>query len=114
MAVIYSLKMFMAVIKEFNRAKRHELDMAVISIDIDYFKKINDKYGHPTGDKVLIKMSKNINNSLCQEDILARMGGEEFSIILPNTTLEKAEQVARRICHTKHTFVVNELNNETI
>jgi diguanylate cyclase (GGDEF)-like protein len=59
-------------------------------------------------------MSKNINNSLCQEDILARMRGEEFSIILPNTTLEKAEQVTRRICHTKHTFVVNELNNETI
>lgn len=100
--------------KEFSRAKRHDLDMTVISIDIDYFKEINDKYGHPIGDNVLIEMSKNILQSLRQEDLLARIGGEEFSIILPNTTSEKAQQVAQRICQTKNKFVVNEQSNEVI
>lgn len=105
---------FKHAVKEFSRAKRHGLDMAVISIDIDYFKKINDKYGHPIGDKVLIEMSKKILPNLRQEDILARIGGEEFSIIFPNTTLEQAKPVAQRICHTKNVFVVNEQSNEVI
>lgn len=100
--------------KEFSRAKRHDLDLTVISIDIDYFKEINDKYGHPIGDNVLIEMSKNILQNLRQEDLLARIGGEEFSIILPNTTSEKAQQVAQRICQTKNKFVVNEQTNEVI
>lgn len=100
--------------KEFSRAKRHGLAMTVISIDIDYFKKINDKYGHPVGDKVLIEMSHNILKSLRQEDILARIGGEEFSIILPNTSLDKAKPVAQRICQTKNKFVINEDSHEEI
>lgn len=100
--------------KEFSRAKRHGLDMTLISIDIDYFKKINDSYGHPIGDKVLIELSNSIINSLRQEDILARIGGEEFSIILPETSLEQAKPVAQRICHTKINFVVNEQSNEAI
>jgi diguanylate cyclase (GGDEF)-like protein/PAS domain S-box-containing protein len=100
--------------KEFSRAKRHGLDLAVISIDIDYFKRINDKYGHPVGDKVLIKIGKNILLSLRQEDILARIGGEEFAIILPNTGLEEANMVAQRICLTKNRFLLNELNQEHV
>ncbi|NQY89140.1 MAG: sensor domain-containing diguanylate cyclase [Colwellia sp.] len=100
--------------KEFSRAKRNGLGLSVISIDIDYFKKINDKYGHPIGDKVLIKMSNDFFPNLRQEDILARVGGEEFAIILPDTLLEKAKAVAQRICHTKNTFVVDKENNETI
>lgn len=100
--------------KEFSRAKRHGLDMTVMSIDIDYFKKINDNYGHPIGDKVLIELSKSILKNLRQEDILARVGGEEFSIILPETTLEQAKPVAQRICQTKNKFVVNEQSHEAI
>lgn len=100
--------------KEFSRAKRNKLAMSAISIDIDYFKKINDKYGHPIGDKVLVEVSNNIFPNLRQEDILARVGGEEFAIILPDTTLEKAKAVAQRICHTKNIFVVDAENNETI
>lgn len=105
---------FKHAVIEFNRAKRHCLDMTVISIDIDYFKEINDKYGHPIGDKVLIEMSENILQNLRQDDILARIGGEEFSIILPNTTLEQAKPVAERICQTKNKFVVNAQNNQAI
>ena len=105
---------FEQAVKEFSRAKRHQLHLSIISIDIDYFKKINDKYGHPVGDKALIKISKNIIPHLRQEDILARIGGEEFSIMLPNTTLAAAEVVAQRICHTHNDFLVNELNNEKI
>jgi diguanylate cyclase (GGDEF)-like protein/PAS domain S-box-containing protein len=95
---------------EFNRAKRHKINLAVISIDIDYFKEINDKYGHPIGDKVLIELSNNILPGLRQEDILARIGGEEFSIILPNTSLVQAKVVAQRICHADNDYLVNELN----
>jgi diguanylate cyclase (GGDEF)-like protein len=99
---------------EFNRAKRHKINLAVISIDIDYFKEINDKYGHPIGDKVLIELSNNILPGLRQEDILARIGGEEFSIILPNTSLVQAKVVAQRICHADNDYLVNELNINNI
>jgi len=105
---------FDTAVKEFNNAKQHESDLVVISIDIDFFKQINDKYGHPIGDKVLIELSKNILPSLRTEDTLARIGGEEFSIIVPNMTLEKAKAVAQRICHTENKFMVNELKNDEI
>ena len=105
---------FKQAIKEFSRAKRHGLKMTVITIDVDYFKQINDKFGHPFGDKVLINISKNIMQSLRQEDILARIGGEEFSIILPNTSLEEARSVAQRICQTKNEFSLDDQLNDTV
>jgi diguanylate cyclase (GGDEF)-like protein/PAS domain S-box-containing protein len=105
---------FEHAIIEFSRAKRHELNLTIISIDIDHFKKINDKYGHPIGDKVLIELGDNIISSLRQEDILARIGGEEFSIMLPNTTLEQAKVVAQRICHADNDYLVNEFSVEKI
>jgi diguanylate cyclase (GGDEF)-like protein/PAS domain S-box-containing protein len=83
--------------KEFIRAKRYKLSMALISIDIDHFKSINDNYGHPAGDKVLVAVSKQLQDSLRQTDILARIGGEEFSILLPETTAESAMVFAERI-----------------
>ena len=105
---------FKQATKEFSRAKRHGLEVAVITIDVDYFKQINDKFGHPFGDKVLINISENIIQSLRQEDILARIGGEEFSIILPNTSLEEAKLVAQRICQTKNEFALDEQFNGTV
>jgi len=105
---------FKQAAKEFSRAKRHGSEVTVITIDVDYFKQINDKFGHPFGDKVLIKMSKNILKNLRQEDILARIGGEEFSIILPNTSLEEARPVAQRICQTKNEFALDEQFNGTV
>jgi diguanylate cyclase (GGDEF)-like protein/PAS domain S-box-containing protein len=83
--------------REFNRALRHSSNLALMSIDIDYFKNINDKYGHPAGDQVLIEVSKCLTSYIRNEDILARIGGEEFSILLPETTLQAARDVAERI-----------------
>jgi len=83
--------------KEFIRAQRYKKSMALISIDIDHFKRINDNYGHPAGDKVLIAVSKQLQDSLRQSDVLARIGGEEFSILLPETSTEDALVFAERI-----------------
>jgi len=83
--------------REFNRPQRHKSNLALMSIDIDYFKNINDKHGHPAGDKILIEVSKCLSSYIRNEDILARIGGEEFSILLPETTLQAAKEVAERI-----------------
>lgn len=85
--------------KEFLRAKRYSHSMTLISIDIDHFKSINDKLGHPAGDQVLIAVAKQLNVGLRQSDILARIGGEEFSILLPETSAEDAMVFAERIRH---------------
>jgi len=83
--------------REFYRAKRHLRIVSLISIDIDHFKHINDGYGHPAGDKVLMSVAKCLLPCIRQEDILARIGGEEFSILLPETSLQSAKVVAERI-----------------
>ena len=66
-------------------------------MDIDYFKKINDKYGHIVGDKVLIEMTNVINNHLRESDVFGRWGGEEFMIIAPYTDIYEAEKIAYKI-----------------
>ena len=83
--------------KEYQRAKRYSQSMTLISIDIDYFKSINDKFGHTAGDQVLIEVAKQLKASLRQTDILARIGGEEFSILLPETSAISAMTFAERI-----------------
>jgi diguanylate cyclase (GGDEF)-like protein len=66
-------------------------------IDVDFFKAINDKFGHPYGDKVLINVSKAIKNSLRPTDYAGRYGGEEFIVVLPNTDKEKAKEISESI-----------------
>ena len=83
--------------REFNRATRHQQALAVISIDVDHFKAINDKYGHPIGDQALIKIAEIIQPTTRAEDIFARIGGEEFSILLPNTSKLQCQQAAERL-----------------
>jgi diguanylate cyclase (GGDEF)-like protein/PAS domain S-box-containing protein len=82
--------------REFSRVKRHHNPFAIISIDIDHFKAVNDNFGHPAGDHVLKVVSKILQNSIRKEDILARIGGEEFTIILPETPLKNAQILAER------------------
>lgn len=80
-----------------KQALRHHRPLAVIMLDIDNFKVINDQHGHPFGDAVLSAVADYLVQSVRDCDIVGRYGGEEFIIILPDTTLEQCEQVADRI-----------------
>ena len=80
-----------------TRAERHGFPVALVLTDIDHFKKVNDSYGHPTGDEVLRQVAKILKLSARKIDISARYGGEEFAIVLESTDKEGARQLADRI-----------------
>lgn len=82
---------------ELERCKRTGRKMAILALDLDHFKAVNDTFGHQAGDKVLVGMVANVNAHLRQNDRLARFGGEEFVVLLPETDLEQALNVAERI-----------------
>jgi diguanylate cyclase (GGDEF)-like protein len=82
---------------ELNRAMRLNQQVAVVVLDIDYFKRVNDTYGHPTGDEVLRAVAGRLRSSLRNQDVLARYGGEEFAILLPECCLVMATTIAERI-----------------
>ena len=67
-------------------------------IDVDRFKAINDSYGHPTGDRVLSEISEILRQNMRAVDIVARMGGEEFAVMMPETAPEAADAAAERLC----------------
>jgi diguanylate cyclase (GGDEF)-like protein len=83
-----------------RRIKRKNGELSLIMMDVDDFKQINDKHGHPQGDVVLARLGKVIRTSLRDGDIACRYGGEEFSVILPDTSLEIAREIAERIRKT--------------
>lgn len=83
---IFNRRAFMAnADKECSIAQRHGLPLALLMIDVDHFKKINDHYGHPTGDAVLAQIARILTSRLRKEDTIGRYGGEEFCILLPAT-----------------------------
>lgn len=82
---------------EINRAKRFNHPLAMIMVDIDHFKKINDTFGHHRGDLVLKRCTELIKKCLREMDVVGRYGGEEFSILLPETNLEQGAKVAERL-----------------
>jgi diguanylate cyclase (GGDEF)-like protein len=83
--------------REFERHKRYATPFSVIMMDIDFFKAVNDEYGHQCGDFLLKGIAAEIAGSIRKVDFLARYGGEEFCCLLPETTLPKAVFVAERI-----------------
>ena len=83
--------------QEVRRARRFARDMTVMMIDIDHFKAINDKHGHATGDAVIQGVVKRALESLRQSDSIGRIGGEEFAVLLPETGLAAAYDVAERL-----------------
>ncbi|MCL2819796.1 MAG: diguanylate cyclase [Oscillospiraceae bacterium] len=86
------------LIREWNRAKRENIPISIVMIDVDHFKMYNDTHGHQQGDLALQTVAGTIASSLKRKtDIAARWGGEEFSVLLPNTTLDGAVQVAEDI-----------------
>jgi diguanylate cyclase (GGDEF)-like protein len=82
---------------EITRANRHRTSIALIFMDIDHFKNVNDNYGHLVGSKLLVEMGQLLLKSLRTVDIVARYGGDEFVIVLPQTTPRNAVQIAERI-----------------
>ena len=78
-------------------ANRSDYNFVICYLDLDHFKKVNDQFGHPYGDKVLVAFSQLVNTCLREVDIAARIGGEEFVLVLANTQLEAAYRVCQRI-----------------
>jgi diguanylate cyclase (GGDEF)-like protein/PAS domain S-box-containing protein len=83
--------------KNFASAKRYERPFSVIMLDLDHFKNYNDTYGHVAGDRLLVEVAKMISSEVRETDLAVRYGGEEFAIMLPETKLERACEVAERI-----------------
>ena len=81
----------------FERTFKFYEQKAVAMLDIDFFKKINDTYGHQTGDKILAYFAEHIKNNLRKDDLIIRYGGEEFLIFMPNTTKEEAYIILHKI-----------------
>jgi len=82
---------------EFSRACRYNHSISVIMLDIDLFKKVNDVYGHIIGDQVLQQIANRCRSVLRTSDIIGRYGGEEFVILLPETSIHHAQNIANRI-----------------
>jgi diguanylate cyclase (GGDEF)-like protein len=89
---------FMAAAKkEWGRFQRYHRPMSLLSIDIDHFKSINDSFGHDVGDAALVHIANLCKRNRRDSDVVARMGGEEFAILLPETTIEQAINVGERL-----------------
>lgn len=88
---------FRRLSEEVEKSKRYHSPLSLVMFDIDHFKLINDTYGHLAGDKVLAEVCKAIQESVRKIDFVARYGGEEICILMPNTKVTKAKSVAERI-----------------
>lgn len=82
---------------EVDRCTRHKTDLVCLFIDVDFFKRINDEHGHQIGDAVLVRLVALMSEQVRSSDIVARYGGEEFAVILPDTGIQLAHEVAERI-----------------
>jgi len=85
-----------AMEREFAGAQRGR-NVALLVIDVDFFKQINDKWGHPVGDRVLIAVAKTMLDRVRNSDLVGRIGGEEFAVLLPDTALEEGTKVAEHL-----------------
>ncbi|MBT0585371.1 sensor domain-containing diguanylate cyclase [Alteromonas oceanisediminis] len=95
--------------REYKRALRTDEQATVLMLDIDHFKRVNDTYGHQAGDKVIQALAGIVKSSVRETDYAGRYGGEEFAILLPNTSVTSAVSVAERIRETaEHTEVTHE------
>lgn len=84
------------LVTEVERAQRYSRPLALACIDVDGFKNVNDQFGHQSGDQALTQVAARLVTTARATDLTARMGGDEFAILLPETTAEEAEEVARR------------------
>lgn len=95
---IYNYRFFQLMLeKEWDRAERYQRALSCILFDIDNFKRINDLYGHPIGDKILRELADLIRRSIRRSDYLARYGGEEFVILIPDSNLHNSIKIAEKL-----------------
>lgn len=95
---LYNYRFFETVLEmEIEKARRGQENLSLMMIDIDDFKKINEKYGHIKADEALIRLGKTISKAIRKSDVLSRFGGEEFMILLPETNIEKAKTFSMRL-----------------
>ena len=87
-----------ALDRDMARAQRMREPMALMMVDIDHFKDVNDQYGHPAGDRVLCSVVNVLRQRVRAQDLVGRYGGEEFMVLLPDTGLTGAQQLARALC----------------
>jgi diguanylate cyclase (GGDEF)-like protein len=102
---IFNRRFFeMRIQEEIQRAGRYESELSVVMLDLDHFKRLNDEFGHLLGDEVLRQMSVIFQNHLRKGDVVCRYGGEEFALLLPNTSTENAVEVAEKLRRTVETW----------
>jgi diguanylate cyclase (GGDEF)-like protein len=97
---------------ELVHASRHEGALSLMIFDLDHFKRVNDTFGHATGDAVLTETVERVRSALRAEDVLARYGGEEFVVLMRNTPLREALRIAERIRRTIEARTFLHDNNE--
>lgn len=99
--------------RDVQRAGRYRTPVALIMLDLDHFKAINDTHGHPVGDRVLVELATVLLKSMREVDIVGRLGGEEFAILMPDTNAEAAVQAAERLSHAVGSMAV-QVEGQTI
>jgi diguanylate cyclase (GGDEF)-like protein len=95
--------------RRFAEAERYDTDLSCLMIDLDNFKKVNDQHGHALGDRLLILTANVIRSELRSSDVGARFGGDEFCVLLPQTTADRAMQLGSRIVERFQTEVKSQL-----
>jgi len=112
---LYNYKFFQTELEmEIEKAKRGKQKLSLVITDIDFFKKINDKYGHIKADELLFKLAKIIKKSIRKSDIAARFGGEEFILLLPETSSNKAKKLCVRLRNAIHKDKILKKHNLTV
>jgi diguanylate cyclase (GGDEF)-like protein len=100
--------------REFSRIRRYKRDLSVLMLDIDNFKAVNDSQGHAVGDKVIVALVELALAKLRHLDVIGRLGGEEFAILLPETANEEAVLVADRLRHSVETSTSGDIPGITV
>ncbi len=106
-------KIIVELQEEVIRASRYGTPLSISILDIDHFKKVNDTYGHTTGDETLRSVAARLREHIRHPDVIGRYGGEEFLIVLPNSKAEAAAEQATRLCREIR-FTQVEANNHVL